>query len=170
MKEFLDIWDLIVKSNTFNFVLLVAIFCFIFKKIDISKILDKLQTDIVNTIENVKNNKNLAGIKLSKAKDSIKNLDKDIELQMEQANITAKSITDNIFQAAEKNIELINKNIDKVIATEEKTISSSLTEKTAEAAILIAENHIVTTLRNRPELHNKYIEESIQELDRIELI
>lgn len=170
MKEFLEIWDLIVKSNTFNFVLLVAIFCFIFKKIDISKILDKLQTDIVNTIENVKNNKNLAGIKLSKAKDSIKNLDKDIELQMEQANITAKSITDNIFQTAEKNIELINKNIDKVIATEEKTISSALTEKTAEAAILIAENHIVTTLRNRPELHNKYIEESIQELDRIELI
>lgn len=170
MKEFLEIWDLIVKSNTFNFVLLVAIFCFVFKKINISKILDKLQNDIINTIENVKNSKSLAGLKLSKAKDSIKNIDKDIELQMDQANKTAKSITDTIFQNTEKSIELINKNIDKVISTEEKSISSALTEKTAEAAILIAENHIVTTLKNKPELHNRYIDESIQELDRIQLI
>ncbi len=170
MKEFLEIWDLIVKSNTFNFVLLVAIFCFIFKKINISKILEKLQNDIINAIENVKNSKNIADLKLSKAKESIKNLDKDIENQMAQANKTAQSIADTIFQNTDKSIELINKNVDKVISTEEKSLSSALTEKTAQAAILIAQNHIITTLINRPDLHERYINESIQELDRIQLI
>lgn len=169
MKEFLEIWDLIVRSNTFNFVLLVAIFYFLFKKINISKILDKLQQDIINTIENVRKNKNLAGIKLSQAKESVQNLDKDIEFQLEQANATAKSISDTIFKNTEKRIDLINGNVNKTIATEEKSLSAKLTEKAAAAAVAIAKNHIINTLKDRPDLHDKYIDESIQELDRIQL-
>lgn len=169
MKEFVEIWDLIVRSNTFNFVLLVAIFWFLFKKINISSFIEKLQQDIVNAIENAKKSKELAGEKLSKAKDSVQNLESDIKAQLEMANKTAKSISDNILSDTEKRIEIINGSIDRTIATEEKSLSAKLTEKAASAAVTIAKNHIINTLKNRPDLHDKYIDESIQELDRINL-
>ena len=169
MREFLEIWDLIVRSNTFNFVLLLAIFYFIFKKINISQVIEKLQQDIINTIENVKNNKRQADEKLAKAKDSVKNLDKDIEMQMEQANANAKAIADTIFNNTQKRIDTIKTNVDKSITTEEKSLSAKLTEKAAHAAVALAKNHIINTLKDRPDLHDKYIDESIQELDRIQL-
>ena len=169
MKEFAEIWDLIVRSNTFNFVLLVAIFWFLFKKINVSHFIEKLQQDIVNTIENVKTSKELAGEKLSKAKDSVKNLESDIKARLDQADVTAKTISDSIYDSTEKRIEIIKSNVEKTIATEEKSLSAKLTEKAAEAAVAIAKNHIINTLKNRPDLHDKYIDESIQELDRIQL-
>lgn len=169
MSEFLEIWDLIVRSNTFNFVLLVAIFFFLLRKINISKAIEKLQQDIINAIENVKNNKRLADEKLAKAKDSVQNLDKDIELQIEQANANAKAIADTIFENTQKRINTINENVEKSIKTEEKSLSAKLTEKAATAAVALAKNHIINTLKDRPDLHDKYIDESIQELDRIQL-
>ena len=169
MKEFAEIWDIIVRSNTFNFVLLVAIFWFLFKKINVSNFIGKLQQDIINAIENVKKSKELAGEKLSKAKDSVKNLESDIKAQMDLADNTAKTISDNILEDTEKRIEIIHSSVDKTIATEEKSLSAKLTEKTAAAAVAIAKNHIINTLKNRPDLHDKYIGESIQELDRIQL-
>ncbi len=169
MKEFAEIWDIIVRSNTFNFVLLVAIFWFLFKKINVSNFIGKLQQDIINAIENVKKSKELAGEKLSKAKDSVKNLESDIKAQMDLADNTAKTISDNILEDTEKRIEIIHSSVDKTIATEEKSLSAKLTEKAAAAAVAIAKNHIINTLKNRPDLHDKYIGESIQELDRIQL-
>lgn len=169
MKEFFEIWDLIVKSNTFNFVLLVAIFVYFASKLDFSKILAKLQQDIINAIEAVKNNKKLAGEKLEKAKDSVKNLDSEIELEIKQANDTARAISETIFGTAGKRIETINNNVAKSIRNEEKSLSDKLTEKAASAAVALAKNHIINTLKARPDLQDKYINESIQELDRIQL-
>lgn len=169
MNELLEIWDLIVKSNTFNFVLLVVIFYFIFKKINISKILTQLQQDIINSIENVKKNKIEADKKLAKAKDSVKTLDNDIEIHLKQADETAKLITQTIFQNSDKQIELIKNNVEKAISSEEKSLSVMLKDKAASAAVAIAQTHIINMLKNRPDLHDKYIEESIQELDRIQL-
>lgn len=169
MNGFFEIWDLIVRSNTFNFVLLVVIFCFVFEKIKITNIIDNLRQRIVDSIENAKNNKNLADTKLSKAKESVKNLDEDINSQLTQAKTTADSIAETVNKNTEKQIELINENVNKTITTEEKTISAKLTEKAASAAIAVAQFHILNTLKNRPDLQNKYIAESIQELDRIQL-
>ena len=147
----------------------MAIFWFLFKKINVSNFIGKLQQDIINAIENVKKSKELAGEKLSKAKDSVKNLESDIKAQMDLADNTAKTISDNILEDTEKRIEIIHSSVDKTIATEEKSLSAKLTEKAAAAAVAIAKNHIINTLKNRPDLHDKYIGESIQELDRIQL-
>lgn len=168
MKEFFEIWDIIVKSNTFNFVLLVAIFVYFACKINVREILQKLQQDIVNAIDAVKNNKKLAGEKLEKAKNSVKNLDSEIEAEIKQAHETAQAISEIIFSSAGKRIETINNNVAKTIRNEEKSLSDRLTEKAASAAIALAKNHIINALKDRPDLQDKYINESIQELDRIQ--
>ena len=39
--------------------------------------------------------------------------------------------------------------------------------KTLKSSIELAQRHIIATLENNPELHNKFIDESIENIDRI---
>ena len=63
----------------------------------------------------------------------------------------------------------IEKNIDKVVSIEEKKISNLLTEKTSLASIELAKQHIEKMLEQNPELHNKFIQNSIDELDKVKI-
>lgn len=169
MNELANIWNTIVQTNTFNFAILVLIFAIIFKKIQIGQILENLKEDIVKAIKNAEEEKNQASIDLSDAKKSIEHLDDEIKQTLQDADSRAKMIADQILSSTQKEIDLIKSNIDKVITSEEKTISTALTDKTAKASIALARNHIKSVLENQPELHEKYINESINELDRIQL-
>ncbi len=168
MNNLSDLWNLFVTSNTFNFVVMVAIFCVILKKINISEVLENLRLNIIDSIESVKNNKISATENLAKAKDSVKNIDAEIRIKLDGAKETAQSICDTILENTDKRIILIQENTTKSISSEEKSLSAKLTEKAAQAALAIAKNHIIHTLKDRPNLHSKYIDESIQELDRIQ--
>ena len=48
----MEIWNLIVKSNTFNFILLVGVFVYIIKKFDLSNKIDTSINKIKETIDN----------------------------------------------------------------------------------------------------------------------
>ena len=131
MDLILHIWNKIVSTNTFNFIVMAVLLYWIFKKVDIMKLLENSRQKVIDSIETSKAEKALA--------------DK------------------------EKRITSIEENVGRAIHSEEKTISARLTRKTAQAAVLTAENHIKNVLKNSPQMHNRYIEESIAELDRIQL-
>lgn len=169
MNELANLWNTIVQTNTFNFAILVLIFAVIFKKIKLGDILENLKADIVKAIKNAEEEKARAENELSEAQNSIKHLDDDIKSTISNANSRAKQIAEQILGNTQKEIDLIKSNIDKVINAEEKTISATLTDKTAKASIALAKNHIISVLDDKPELHEKYINESINELDRIQL-
>ncbi len=169
MNELANFWNTIVQTNTFNFAILVLIFAIIFRKIKIGEILENLKDDIVNAIRNAEEEKNKAAIDLTDAKKSVEHLDDEIKKTLQDADNRAKLIAEQILSNTQKEIDLIKSNIDKVIISEEKTLSAGLTDKTAKASIALARNHIKSVLDNQPELHDKYINESINELDRIQL-
>ena len=66
-------------------------------------------------------------------------------------------------QAAREYIESLKE-------AEEKTAAASLSKQTAKASVELAKEHIKQTLNNNPELHAKFINEGIDELDRIKLL
>ncbi len=169
MNELANLWNTIVQTNTFNFAILVLIFAIIFKKIKIGEIIENLKNDIVKSIKLAEDEKSKASSELAEAKKSIEHLDDEINLTLKDAESRAKMIAEQIFDNTQKGIEVIKSNIDKVILNEEKTISTALTDKTAKASIELARNHIMSVLEKQPELHEKYINESIKELDRIQL-
>lgn len=169
MNELANFWNTIVQTNTFNFAILVLIFAIVFKKIKVGDILENLKEDIVKAIRQAEEEKNKASKELSDAKKSIEHLDDEIKSALSDADSRANQIAEQILGNTQKEIDLIKSNIDKVITNEEKTISAKLTEKTAKASIALARNHIISVLENQPELHEKYINESINELDRIQL-
>lgn len=161
------IWNIIVKSNTFNFILFVLILAWIFKKINIEAMISALQQKIIKILEEVKNNHAEAKNDFSNAQKQVENLDSELKTIVEDASKSAAVIGEKILDEAKKQIESIESNAEKVINAEEKLLISKLTKSTSNVSVEIAKSRIEKVLEQTPTLHAKYINESIDELDRL---
>lgn len=164
MNEFLNFWDIIVKSNTFNFAVLVLIFAVLFKKLNITDTVEKMKLNIIKAIEDAKQERETAKNKLADAKKSTENLDDEIKERLNDAKLRAENLSAQILDNAENQIQMIKKNLDKIILAEEKTLASNMSEKALKSAIELAKQQVIKALEEQPELHNKFIEESIGEI------
>lgn len=167
MNELANFWNIIVKSNTFNFAVLLLIFAILFKKLNVSALVEKIKQDIINTINNAKAERENAKNKLYDAQKSIEHIEEEIKQRLDEASLRGEGIAKQIAANADEQVQLIEKNISRVINAEEKTLSAKITEKTLKASIELAKQHIKNTLVNNPELHNKFIDESIDNIDRV---
>lgn len=162
-----EIWNRIVESNTFNFIIFVAILAFIFKKIDVGSIITALQQKIIKIIETAKKERAEAEDELSKAEKSVENLGQELKVIMDDAQKSAETIEKKILVEAQSLIENIEANAKKIISAEEKLLVSNLTKSTAKISVEQAKNNIKGVLDSTPTLHEKYINQSIDELDRL---
>lgn len=167
MNELANFWDLIVKSNTFNFAILLLIFAMIFKKINISAIIEKMKNDILSAIENANLTKEKAKSDLGSAKKAVKNLDVEVKERLEKAEGQAKTVAKQILEDAAHKVIQIEGGISRAVEAEEKTLSSSLSKKAVKASVELAKDNIKKTLNANPELHKKFINESIDDLEGI---
>ncbi len=167
MNELANFWNIIVKSNTFNFAVLLLIFAILFKKLNVSALVEKIKQDIINTINNAKAERENAKNKLYDAQKSIEHIEEEIKQRLDEASLRGEGIAKQIAANADEQVKLIEKNISRVINAEEKTLSAKITEKTLKVSIELAKQHIKNTLVNNPELHNKFIDESIDNIDRV---
>ena len=130
MNEFMSFYRLIVETNTFNFAILLIIFAIIYHKMNISQSIEKIRQDVISAIENAKTERENAKLKLSDARKSIENIDSQIEAQLNEANKRAEDLSTEILNNAELQIKSYEKNIERSIAAEEKSLSSNAAEKT----------------------------------------
>lgn len=165
----MEIWKTFIQSNTFNFVVFALIFAWIFKKIDIKKAIAGLQNAVVEIIEAAKKEKQTALKELKSAKSAVKNLPKEVEKILSDADKNADILSKKVLADAKKQAENIELNAQKLITAEEKAAVSSITQKAAKASVDKALADITAALEKNPELHNKFIEDSIDELDRLTL-
>lgn len=163
------LWDYIVKSNLFNFVIFLAIIIYLMNKLDIKSAISGLQESIIKHIEETKKKKEDSIVSLKNAQDSVKNLQQDIDTIKEDAQRSAETIEKKILTEAEKAVKDIETNSQKVITAEEKRITSDLTKQTSQSAVENAEKQIKWALLKDLSLHQKYIDESIAEIDRLEI-
>lgn len=161
------IWNLIVESNVFNFIFFIAFFVWVFKKVNISAMITNLQQKIVNVIDLAKKEKEQSVVALNSAEDSVKNLENDLKVILDEAEKSAEVMSEKISAETEKQIENIELNSKKVIEAEEKFLTSSLIKIASKNSVENAKNKILNQLVQSPELHEKYINESIDELDRL---
>lgn len=169
MEQLLHIWNKIILSNTFNFIIFVAIIVFILKKINVAGLISNLQEKISQVIENAKIALGQAILDLQKAEDEVKNVPEDVKKIISNAEATAEALSGKILEDAKKQVENIEKNAQKIIEAEEKKLSAEIMRKTSKASVLTASEHIKTALINNPSLHEKYINESIEALDRLNI-
>lgn len=166
MAEF---WNLLVQSNTFNFAILVIIIAVVFAKIDLPGIIEKIKNDVTRAIENAKQEKENAEKDLKNAQKTAANTDNEVAEQLKTAENNAHNLSQGIMKNTELQIENIKSNILKVINAEEKSLSAKLTQNTVNNSIELAKQNIINKLNENPDLHNKFIDDSINEIDRVQL-
>ena len=163
----MEIWTLILKSNLFNFAIMLAILFFVIKKLDLCQKLDDAILKVKEKIEESElANKNSIE-ELKQASEKTENLQQEIE-EIEQKGIENISNLENkIALETKEEIDAIKKNAQKAIIAHEKEISSNLSKKTILASLEVAKKHVINLLNQNPEYHRKFIEESIEELNRL---
>lgn len=167
MEQLLYIWTKIIMSNTFNFIIFAAILVYIFKKINIGEIIKGLQAKTIQLIESAKAALNKAILDFKKAEEEVKNVPQDINKMITNAENTAEILSKKILEDGKKQVEAIRKNTQNIIEAEEKKLSSEILKKASKASVETAKTHIQNTLTFNPKLHEKYINESIDALDRL---
>lgn len=163
------IWNVIVESNTFNFIIFIMLFALIFKKINLKAIIESVHQKIVKLLDETNNNHEEAYQNLLSAEHSIENLADELNMIIADAEKSAKIIGEKILTEAKKQLEDIESNAEKIIEAEEKMIVSKLTKSASHASVELAKIHTKKVLAETPTLHEKYINESIDELDRLNI-
>lgn len=162
-------WNLIVQSNTFNFIVMLVILAIIWQKLNLSASLEKMKSDIAAFIENSKKEREESEKQLLTTKKSVENLDVEIRASIEKSKVLAQNVFDEIQAMAQKNIEKIEANVDKIIDNETRKVNTKLSQSTATSAINLATSKLKEMFEQNPELHTQHINAAIETLDRIKL-
>lgn len=161
----MEFWNVIVQSNTFNFLIFIGLFALLFKKINFGAMMDSLQAKVMVLIEDAKRAKDDSINELKKTQEVSSKVPMEVKNILDNAEVTADRLGKRILEDAEKQVNSIYKNTDGVVESEGQKIISTLSKKTALASLKLAKAHIVKTLQVKPQYHAKFIEDSINELD-----
>lgn len=165
----LQIWNDILTSNLFNFVVMLFVLGWIIKKFDIAGLLEKGRQNIENNIKASKDAKEQAINELYKTQEQTKEVDKEIFEILDKSDKNATIVGEKLVNDAKKQATEFNKTLEKTIDSNIKALNLNLSNKTAEASIQIAKKHIVKELENNKDLHMKFINESIDALNGVKL-
>lgn len=158
----MSFWETIVESNTFNFAILLLIFAILYKKLNVSSMIESVKSGIIKAVENAKNAKIEADTKLKRASDKVQNLQSEIDDKLNSAKVQASGVSKQIFDNAESVMHSLELNAKKIAASEEQKIIGNISQKTLEESVQLAKEDIINRLQSNPDLHNRLIEESIE--------
>ena len=162
-----NIWDIILESNTFNFLVFVIIFAFLFKKINIAEMISGLQSKIEQTVEDSSIAKEESQKSLKSAQKRIEHLESETEKIIKDADEAANIIAEKIVAGADSQIDIIEKNADKAIQNDIQKTKKRLSNIAANDAIKLLENNVKNQLNEN--LHKAFIDEALTELKGINL-
>ena len=164
-----SIINVLLKSNTINFLLMLAILFWCVKKMNLKASLNKGVENVSDSIKAAELKKNKSENLVKAAQATIEKLPaqiEDIKKFNEQKTQTFKKQLEDSTQKSIKNIE---QNVEKVVSIEEKKISNAITSETVANSIEASKNNIIKMLEDKPNLKYKFIDKSLEELDRIQL-
>ena len=164
-----EILNIIVTSNLFNFAILILIIILVIYKVDVNSILDGMKNRIKKSIDVSQSAKESAAKGLKDAKKSVKNLDNETKEIIENAHSNVENLKSHIMRDTQQKIENIEKNIQKILAAEEKQIRALLISKQGNKSVDKAKEEIIKRLNSNPDLHKRFIDDSIKQLNGAEL-
>ncbi len=160
------LFESILKTNVINFIIVISTLVWIFKKANLGALIQKLADDIKLSVEKSSSNAQDAISQYKSTKKSVKDTPKLQEEIISQAKSNAQNIKEKIEQKTllEKN-ELI-KSIEKIISNQQEKYKKLTINEIYKASINIAKEEVQKRLDENN--HQKIIEKSIEELDKIE--
>ena len=161
----MDIWNTIVQTNTFNFLVMVGIIAIIAKKLKLVSKLQEAADKVKSEIENSDKAKEQSIINLEDAEKVYETTAGEVREISSTAEKNILFIEQLMANEEQKAVEAIKQNMQKALNTTEKNAIRDLSEKTVLASFELAKKHIIHLLETNPRYHQKFIEDSIRELD-----
>lgn len=156
----------ILHSNLFNFILLVIILYSLtapFLKKSVKSANEKMTNIVSNSVQC----KEKAIQNLEQAKNDYAHTPKEKEEIAQIAQNTIASLKRKAHRDTEEAKKIIRDNLNKSVRTEEAKISEQLTKETTEKSVNTALEKIKNQLLQDETLHDKLIEQAIEELETI---
>lgn len=170
MENLIEIWKQICESNLFNFVVMVLLLAWLVKKFDLGAKIEagrkKIESNIAES-ETVKE-ENLK--KLYEVQEASTKIDEEMLKVFSSAEEKARFVGEKLLEEGKIQAESIKENSKKTIDANIKTVKNEIIKETAQEAMKLAEQHIKSTLESDPNLHQKFIWESIDAIDGIGVI
>ena len=164
-----DIFNLLIHSNTLNFLIVLAILVFIVVKLNLKEKIEVLRDEISSYVEASVDEKNVAEHNLSLIKEKIQHLPAEIEDIEKSTKNSVKSLGEKIKADIQEQKQDISNSAERIFNLETKKFKQKLTSLLSEKSVEIARDNAISQLKENTELHSKYIDNAIDELDRIVL-
>ena len=162
-------WNLILESNLINFIVVFVIMAFIIKKINVGDRIENVRKTIKSYVDESSNEKEAAEKELSQIQAKIEHLQDDIKDIEATAQNNIKGFENKIQEEIYEKKKDIDKNAERILNLETKNFKDKLSSVLSEASINLARKNAIEQLKNNRELHNKYINEALEGIDKINL-
>jgi F-type H+-transporting ATPase subunit b len=159
--------DTIFRSNVLNFITVVFILVWLINRFRVFSVISDKQKAINIHIKQSEESKIEAEVKLKEALEKVKNTDVDVAQISKNAQEVAKTLSEKIVEDAHAESENIHSKSIKAAEAEKNTAIGDLTKQTTQAAFIIAGEHIKQAIDH--EMHKKYIDEFINNLDKMKV-
>ncbi len=169
MQEFISFLKYLATSNAINFIIMLVILGVIIVKMNLKSTLSDAVAGVENLIKNSDNEKEKSEKVLQTSKNEFDRLPEVIKNLENEAELKVRVFKDKIEENTQKNIQDIQKNVERSLLIEEEKISNLMTGRTIATSVAMAQDNIRNLLKGNPDLHLKFIDESLDELDKVEL-
>ncbi len=169
MQEFISFLKYLATSNAINFIIMLVILGVIIVKMNLKSTLSDAVAGVENSIKNSDKEKEKSENVLQTSKNEFDRLPEVIKNLENEAELKVRVFKDKIEENTQKNIQDIQKNVERSLLIEEEKISNLMTGRTIAASVAMAQDNIRNLLKGNPDLHLKFIDESLDELDKVEL-
>ncbi|MBI2995859.1 MAG: hypothetical protein HYY52_04050 [Candidatus Melainabacteria bacterium] len=162
MLEQIKIWDILVKSDLLNVIILAAAFIYLGNKF-LPKIISERKKQITKELEGARKARVEASEELKKIEEKSKQATLEIEKIKDEARNTAATIKKQIEEEAEKELSELKLKIKREIGASYDDAIQNIKSSTSKVALKLAEEAL-TKISKDHEVQKKLMEDFLAEL------
>ena len=160
-----DFIGYILHSNIINLLAVVVFLVWIVKKFNLVGVIDNRIEEIKSFIQNAEQSREQAILELKEVKNKVKNIPQEKREITEEAYKTANMYREKIESETVLSLQEIEKNTEKFLDAEQKSLKELISREVAQDAVNIAEEHIKQAIND--DMQKKYINDFIDSLDEM---
>ena len=158
-----DFIGYILHSNIINLLAVAVFLVWLVKKFNLVGIIDGKIEQIKSFVKNAEQEREQAIAELKEVKNKVKNISEEKKEITQEAHKTADMYREKIEAETVQSLQEIEKNTEKFLDAEQKSLKESIGREVAQDALEIAKEHIKHAIND--DMQKKYINDFIDSLD-----
>lgn len=159
----------ILHSNIINFLIMLVMIGVIIKRLDVKGMLEERHKKTVETINKSSEDVKKALAKYEKAKENLNNAHNETEKIVSDAKNLLKHLEQSARDELDEIREHYDKNMEKEVERAKQNAYNEISSSIAKASSALSYENIKQTLKQNPQLHQKYIDECIDSIDGLSI-